>query len=155
MRGRAGAARTPRRRKKRAGAGGKSAPKKRIPATATVRKPVARKAAAGGAGPLPKAFAALTPFLDWARDSERARNAKRTSSTMAEIRAFYEAMHGCIDAALEYLNARPLDRLSEPDRRLFLLVMALPEAANAIELFEEPGNTVGMAIGQFVPVHDL
>ncbi len=41
---------------------------------------------------LPGQFQDLALFLEWALATERERSAKRQSSTMGEIKAFYQAM---------------------------------------------------------------
>ena len=104
---------------------------------------------------LPTAFEDLSPFLDWAEPTERGRHRQRLSSSLAEIRAFYDVMHARIDAVLDYLNEKPLDKIAGADKVLLDLALALPEAANAVELFESPEHPYGMPIERFVPVHDL
>ncbi len=41
---------------------------------------------------LPEAFRDLEPWLAWSLATERERSAKRQSSTMEDIKAFYDAM---------------------------------------------------------------
>ena len=48
---------------------------------------------------LPADFADLEPFAEWAIPTERARYAKRLSSTMDELQAFYDAALPRMDAA--------------------------------------------------------
>ena len=63
---------------------------------------------------LPPDFADLEPFADWAVHGERARYAKRVSSTMDELQAFYDAAFPRYEAAVEYLDQFPYDD-SMPD----------------------------------------
>ena len=55
-------------------------------------------------GTLPAEFADLEPFAAWAIPTERARYAKRISSTMDELQAFYDAAFPRMDDALAYLE---------------------------------------------------
>ena len=102
---------------------------------------------------LPKAFAELEPYLDWAQPDELTRYQVRASCSMPEIRAFYDAMVPRIEAILEHLNAFPLDDMPAQERRLLELSLGLVEAANAVEMFEEPGMRYGFPIERFTPKH--
>jgi hypothetical protein len=53
---------------------------------------------------LPEAFADLAPYLAWALPTGRERCAKRRSSTMTEINAFYQAMLPRMDEILSYVD---------------------------------------------------
>ena len=87
---------------------------------------------------LPDEFTALTPWLDWALPSERARLKKCQTSPMAEVQGFYDAMSAQVDDALSQIGAVPLDDLSPPQRTLLLLCLAYVEAAVAVEMYGEP-----------------
>ncbi len=51
--------------------------------------------------PLPPGFSDLEPFVaDWCLDSEPERYAKRLSSTMDEIQAFYDAIFPRAEAVI-------------------------------------------------------
>ncbi len=58
---------------------------------------------------LPDAFFDLNPYLEWALPSEHARRAKRASTSMSEIRAFYDAMLERMEAVLSFLEKYPAD----------------------------------------------
>ena len=70
---------------------------------------------------LPAEFADLEPFSDWCLESERERYAKRLSSTMPELQAFYDAAFPHLEAAIEYLDQYPLDALPEDAKHLLWL----------------------------------
>src|SRR5205823_2227047 len=53
---------------------------------------------------LPAEFADLEPFADWAIATERERYAKRLSSTMDELQAFYDSAFPRLEAASSYLD---------------------------------------------------
>ncbi len=100
---------------------------------------------------LPSAFAELEPFSDWSLDSETARLEKRLASSMEEIKAFYSAMLGRIEEALDHLNGFPLDRLPEPEQRLMNLALSLAEVWVAVELYKRPDHPFGLDMRRFVP----
>lgn len=104
---------------------------------------------------LPTAFKDLERFGAWCLPSERARNRKRLASSMDEIRAFYDAMLGRVDAAIEYLNGFPVDALAEPEQNLLYLTLSLAEIANAVELFKtQPGVIDGFDMERFYLIHE-
>lgn len=87
---------------------------------------------------LPEQFATLEPFADWALDKEMARRAKRVSSSMNEIQAFYDAVFPQLEAVLAYLDRYPLDAMPEDTRRLYYLTLSLVEVTSAVELYQNP-----------------
>ena len=87
---------------------------------------------------LPADFAELEPFADWAIPTERARYAKRVSSTMDELQAFYDAAFARIDDALSYLEQFPLDAIPEDATRLLWLYCALTTASFPVESWRQP-----------------
>lgn len=106
-------------------------------------------------GLLPEQFKELEPFVGvWALATERERNRKRLSSTMEEIRAFYDAMVPRMEAIMEYLNRFPLEQMPEEARRLFYLSLSLAEVANAVEFYGQPGVIDGFDPERFLPMHD-
>lgn len=100
---------------------------------------------------LPTAFTELEPFIDWSLGSEAERLEKRLASSMEEIQAFYTAMLGRIEEALEYLNGFPLDRLPEPEQRLLNMTLSLAEVWVAVELYKRPDHPFGLDMRRFVP----
>ena len=62
---------------------------------------------------LPAEFADLEPFADWSLETEAERYAKRLSSTMDELQAFYDAAFPRLDDAMAYLDQFELNALPE------------------------------------------
>lgn len=88
---------------------------------------------------LPAEFSDLEPFVaEWCLDSEPARYAKRLSSTMGEIQAFYDAMKPRAEAAIQYLEKFPLDDLPEDAMRLLKLLYSLILMSFAVEIWHQP-----------------
>jgi hypothetical protein len=89
--------------------------------------------------PLPPEFADLQPWVaDWCLDSEPARYAKRLSSSMDEIQAFYDAMFPRAEAAIRYLEKLPLDDLPEDALRLLKLLYSLILMSFPVEIWKQP-----------------
>jgi len=104
---------------------------------------------------LPEQFSDLERFVGpWALATERERNRKRLSSTMEEIRTFYDAMLPRMAATVEYLNQFPLEQMPEEAKRLLYLTLSLAEVANAVELFGQPGVIDGFDPERFIPMHE-
>lgn len=102
---------------------------------------------------LPEPFAALAPFVPvWALASEVERHGRRRASSMAELRAFYDAMLPRMPAILGYLAARPADGLGTEDERLLRLTLSLAEVAPAVELFNSPTVPDAVDSRRFRPV---
>jgi hypothetical protein len=106
-------------------------------------------------GEFPEDFAPLESFSAWALPTERARHARKNASTMAEVRAFYDAMLPMLPAALEHLNRFALSDLPAPERRLLDLCLAMVEAAMTIENFGTVNPPFLMPVDRFEPVHDF
>ena len=53
---------------------------------------------------LPTEFGDLEPFADWSLESEAERYAKRLSSTLDELQAFYDAAFPRLDDAMAYID---------------------------------------------------
>lgn len=88
---------------------------------------------------LPPAFSDLEPWLaDWCLDSEPQRYAKRLSSTMKEIQAFYDAIFPRAEEAIQYLERFPLDDLPEDAHRLLKLLYSLVVMSFAVEIWKQP-----------------
>lgn len=91
---------------------------------------------------LPEAFANLEPFLDWALDSEHERTDRRVTSSMDDMRAFYDAMMSRIDEVLDHLDRNWGEDMPAAERRLYLLALSLVEVSTLVELHgqREPGR---------------
>lgn len=89
-------------------------------------------------GVLPEPFADLEPFADWCLPTEGERYAKRLSSTMDELQAFYDAAFPRLEAMLAHLDALPLDDLPEDATRLLWLCYSLVNASFPVEVWRQP-----------------
>ncbi len=88
---------------------------------------------------LPSQFQDLKPFAtEWALPTEAARNRKRLSARMEEIREFYAAILPRMDEIIAYLNQFPLGDMPEGARTLFYLGLSFMEVSPAVELFDSP-----------------
>ena len=103
---------------------------------------------------LPAQFQQLEPFVNWALATERERTAKRHSTSMADIRAFYDAMAARLGEVLTYLNDFSEEGTPDDVKRLFILTLSLAEIAPAVENFGQPGVVDGYDFSRFIPLHD-
>jgi len=88
---------------------------------------------------LPPEFSDLEPWVaDWCLDSEPERYAKRLSSTMEEIQAFYDAIFPRAEEAIAYLDKLPLDDLPEDAFRLLKLLYSLILMSFPVEIWKQP-----------------
>jgi hypothetical protein len=87
---------------------------------------------------LPSEFADLEPFADWGLPTERARYAKRLSSTMDELQTFYDAAFPRLEAAASYLDQFEIDALPEDAKRLLWLFCALVTVSFPVEVWRQP-----------------
>lgn len=88
---------------------------------------------------LPGAFADLAPWVErYALDTEQARNARRVTSELADLQAFYDAMLGRMDAVMDHLLTVPNDNPPAPERTLAALASTFMEVSLAVELFKSP-----------------
>lgn len=104
---------------------------------------------------LPKSFAALEPFLDWALESERERIDRRLECSMDEIGAFYDAMIPVIDEVLDHLDKYWGEDMPAPERRLYLLALSLVEVSPVVELHERRESGHACDPRRFVPQRSL
>ena len=87
---------------------------------------------------LPTGFADLEPFTDWSLESESERYAKRLSSTMDELQAFYDAAFPRLADAMAYLDQFDLQALPEDATRLLWLCYSLVNASFPVEVWRQP-----------------
>ena len=85
---------------------------------------------------LPDGFEDFAPWLDWALEPERARTAKKTESSMEELRAFYDAMMPRMEEIIAYLDGVPGDDRPAPAHRLYLITLSLVEVSNLVEIYK-------------------
>ena len=88
-------------------------------------------------GQLPSEFADLEEFADWALPTEPERYAKRLSSTMDELQAFYDAALPRLEDAAAYLEPFPLDTLPDNERRLLQLCYSLINISFPVEAWHQ------------------
>ena len=91
---------------------------------------------------LPSAFAELEPFARiWCLATEAQRWDKRMSSTMAEMREFYDAFFPRLEDAIEYCDKFSLDEMPEDALHLLHLIYSMVMVAMAVEIFGQPRPT--------------
>ncbi len=84
-------------------------------------------------------FADLEPFAaDWVLRTERERYAKRLSSSMERMQAFYDAVFPRAEAAIKYLNQFELNDLPEQAQNLLLLLYSLVMVSFPVEVWKQP-----------------
>ena len=103
---------------------------------------------------LPEGFRDLEPWLDWSLATEGERSAKRQSSSMADLQAFYTAMLARMEEVLAHLEQFPLGTVPPDAERLLLMTLSLAEVAPAVELFGQPSVVDGYDIARFTAHHD-
>ena len=87
---------------------------------------------------LPAQFAELEPFAQWSLATEAERYAKRLSSTMDDIQAFYDAAFPRLEAALAWLDGLDLTQLPEDGTRLLWLLYSLVNISFPVEVWRQP-----------------
>ncbi len=89
---------------------------------------------------LPAEFSDLEVWSDWILATEEERYAKRLSSTMAEMQAFYDAAFPRLEALMEHARNVPLgDRpVGDADRNLAHLAFSLVTASFPVEAWKQP-----------------
>lgn len=85
--------------------------------------------------PLPPQFRDLAPFVaDWALTSEAARLAKLTTTPIADLKNFYDAIFARAEEIKSYLMPFKLDAMPEGAQTLFDMLLTFIETAHPIEL---------------------
>ena len=85
----------------------------------------------------PADFTDLEPFADWSLETEAERYAKRLSSTMDELQAFYDAAFPRLADAMAYLDQLDLGALPENATRLLWLCYSLVNASFPVEVWRQ------------------
>jgi len=87
---------------------------------------------------LPAAFADLEPWADtWCLETEPERWAQRLASDLPALEAFHAAAAPRIAAALDHLDAHPLDALAPPERDLLTLVHSFALVSFPVEVWRQ------------------
>jgi hypothetical protein len=95
--------------------------------------------AATGEPILPAGFEDLLEFIpDWLGDTADERWDIRARHAMPEIQYFYDTLLARSEAILSHVEKFPLTALPSPSLRLYQLLLALAQAAMAIELHRRP-----------------
>jgi len=87
---------------------------------------------------LPAEFADLEPFAGWSLPTENERYAKRLSSSMDELQAFYDAAFARLEDGTAYLDQFDLAALPEDAKRLLWLFCALVTVSFPVEVWRQP-----------------
>lgn len=96
---------------------------------------------------LPPDFADLARFVpDWVHADAPARMAKRQGSTIAELKAFYEAMLPRGEAVLACLRGYSLGEMPDEAENLLRLMLMLAEVAPAVEWYGDPAVYDGFPV---------
>jgi hypothetical protein len=103
----------------------------------------------------PAQFRHLERFADWSLATETERNRKRHASTMAEIRAFRDAIMAGIDSLITYLNRVDLADLPPSDLPLLYLLLSLAEIAPAVEFYDQQAVVDGYDTTRFPADEDF
>ncbi len=95
-------------------------------------------------------LAAIEPLLDiWGLPSATQRVAKRTASSMEEIRNFYDTMLPHMEEIINYLNQFPLDDLPEKSLPIAYAALAMCEVDNPVR-WNETELSSGFAVGKMI-----
>ncbi|MET0726787.1 MAG: hypothetical protein ABWZ76_00645 [Acidimicrobiales bacterium] len=87
---------------------------------------------------LPPQFAELEPFASrWCLTTGEERLAERMTSTMEDMRAFYDLAFERIEEALAYCDKFPLDDLPDDARHLLELVHSIILVAMCVEIWHQ------------------
>ena len=94
---------------------------------------------AGVSTTLPAGFSDLEPWAaDWARPTRQERYDMRLSKTIEELEEFYDAIAARAEEAIEYLDGRDLDALTDADARLLQLLHSLILVSYPVNIFNQP-----------------
>ena len=102
---------------------------------------------------LPEDFQDLAPWMDWALEPERKRTEKREASSMAEIRAFYDAVLPRLEEMIRHLEEFRDGDMPAPQRRLYCISLSLVEVANLVELYKRREAVEACDPLRYVPRH--
>jgi hypothetical protein len=101
---------------------------------------------------LPEQFRDLEALGDvWILPTEGERHARRLTSNIAELRAFYDSLMPRIDDVLAYLSEFQLDNLTPEGRNLLSLACSLAEIGPAVERYGQPEVPDGFDSRRFLP----
>jgi hypothetical protein len=85
---------------------------------------------------LPDGFEPLLPYVsEWSGLDETGVVKKRLSSSIEDLRAFYEAGQPLFPKILGYMKERPIGSLTPSENALFKLALALIEISYTFEIY--------------------
>jgi hypothetical protein len=87
---------------------------------------------------LPAEFSDLGPYAGFALPTAKERYAKRVSSTMPELQAFYDAAFPRMEEAMSYLEQYSMDDLPDDATNLLWLYCALVTVSFPVEVWRQP-----------------
>ena len=88
---------------------------------------------------LPSAFAELEPYAQtWCLATETERWNTRVSSTMPEMRDFYNAFFPRLEEAIDYCDKFALDSMPDDALNLLHMIYSLIMVAMAVEIMHQP-----------------
>lgn len=104
---------------------------------------------------LPARFEGLQAFLDWAQPTETLRLSKRESSSLEDIREFYDAMLADMPEIIAYLrDAASYAQADASTRTLYTLMLSFADASLSMELHKSPTVPDGMPWEIWKPEHE-
>jgi hypothetical protein len=99
---------------------------------------------------LPQGFEDLADLVDeWALATTAERFAKRSASTLDEMKRFYDRVFPRLEVIFTALGTKPLDALAEDERRLLALALSLAEVSLAVERYGAPLPFRGLPASRF------
>jgi hypothetical protein len=87
---------------------------------------------------LPEEFADLEQYADWCLPDEAQRYAKRLTSTMTDMQAFYDAITPRAEEAISYCDKFTLDDLPEDVLNLMHLLYSMIIVSFPVECWKQP-----------------
>jgi hypothetical protein len=91
---------------------------------------------------LPSAFAELEPYAEaWCLPTETERWNRRLSSSMPQLREFYDAFFPRLEEAIDYCDKFPLDDVPDDALHLLHLIYSMIMVSMAIEVFGQQKPT--------------
>ena len=87
---------------------------------------------------LPPEFEDLEQYSDWCLGTEAERYAKRLSSSMRDIQAFYDAITARAEEAIAYCDKFSLDDLPDDVLNLMHLLYSMIQVSFPVECWKQP-----------------
>ena len=109
---------------------------------------------------LPSGFADLEPWVGiWSLATETQRNKKHLTSTMREVKAFYDATLPRLQAILDHLRSLEASgkpkSISDQSKNLYYLALSLAEVSQSVEIHGQIGVVNGFDASRWIPEHEL